>query len=191
MAAVGRDRILLVLRGEGERAHVGAQPLKHAAGLARRGLRTLLVDLDPQACLTYANGVDPDILELSLHDVMIGRAQARDVLVKHGELHLLRTGKDVLRLRIEKLRAGNAWAEEPPSQTVRTISNIEVSPELEGLLVRSNVVLHRVRYTDDTEVHAASRADRLVSVDGAWRLAERRVRLAHGALRAANFQLFL
>ncbi|MCB0962454.1 MAG: aromatic-ring-hydroxylating dioxygenase subunit beta [Acidimicrobiales bacterium] len=108
-----------------------------------------------------------------------------------GELHLLRTGKDVLRLRIEKLRAGNAWAEEPPSQTVRTISNIEVSPELEGLLVRSNVVLHRVRYTDDTEVHAASRADRLVSVDGAWRLAERRVRLAHGALRAANFQLFL
>ena len=59
------------------------------AAVAARGLRVLLVDLDPQACLTYANGVDPDALELSLHDVMIGRAQARDVLVKHGDLHLL------------------------------------------------------------------------------------------------------
>ncbi|MEZ5209113.1 MAG: AAA family ATPase [Acidimicrobiales bacterium] len=59
------------------------------AAVAARGLRVLLVDLDPQACLTYANGVDPDALELSLHDVMIGRAHARDVLVKHGALHLL------------------------------------------------------------------------------------------------------
>ena len=33
--------------------------------------RVLLVDLDPQACLTCSRGVDPDALELSLHDVLL------------------------------------------------------------------------------------------------------------------------
>jgi chromosome partitioning protein len=59
------------------------------AALAEQGQRVLLVDLDPQACLTFSNGVDPDTLELSLHDVMLGRADAADVIVKVGDLHLL------------------------------------------------------------------------------------------------------
>ncbi len=33
----------------------------------------LLVDLDPQACLTFSLGVDPEALELSVHDVLLGR----------------------------------------------------------------------------------------------------------------------
>jgi chromosome partitioning protein len=59
------------------------------AALAEKGQRVLLVDLDPQACLTFSNGVDPDELELSLHDVMLGRADAAAALVKIGDLHLL------------------------------------------------------------------------------------------------------
>ena len=34
----------------------------------------LLVDLDPQACLTFSLGIDPEDLERSLHDVLIGTA---------------------------------------------------------------------------------------------------------------------
>ncbi|MEO8107402.1 MAG: AAA family ATPase, partial [Actinomycetes bacterium] len=37
--------------------------------LAERGLRVLVVDLDPQACLTFSLGLDPEALELSIHDV--------------------------------------------------------------------------------------------------------------------------
>ena len=33
------------------------------AALAARGRRVLLVDLDPQACLTFSTGIDPDKLE--------------------------------------------------------------------------------------------------------------------------------
>jgi chromosome partitioning protein len=59
------------------------------AAWAERGHRVLLVDLDPQACLSYSAGVGPDTLERSLHDVMVGRADAADVIVKVGDLHLL------------------------------------------------------------------------------------------------------
>jgi chromosome partitioning protein len=46
------------------------------AALADLGRRVLLVDLDPQACLTFSLGVDPDALELSVHDVLLDRVSA-------------------------------------------------------------------------------------------------------------------
>src|SRR5271166_1685276 len=53
----------------------------HALGvaLANEGRRVLLVDLDPQACLTYSLGFDPDALSDSLHDVFLRRAKMADV----------------------------------------------------------------------------------------------------------------
>jgi chromosome partitioning protein len=44
--------------------------------LAELGKRTLVVDLDPQACLTFSLGLDPEGLELSVHDVLLGRVSA-------------------------------------------------------------------------------------------------------------------
>ena len=46
------------------------------AALVEMGQRVLLVDLDPQACLTFSLGLDPDALELSVHDVLLGRVPA-------------------------------------------------------------------------------------------------------------------
>ena len=71
-----------------------------ATAMAERGKRVLLVDLDPQASLTWACGVDPDALEVSIHDVLLKRAKAADAIVelppvrpvegsKPGSLHLL------------------------------------------------------------------------------------------------------
>src|SRR6476620_1844589 len=51
------------------------------AALAELGRRVLLVDLDPQACLTFSLGVDPDTVESSIHDVLTGRAEIGDVIV--------------------------------------------------------------------------------------------------------------
>ncbi len=47
--------------------------------LAETGRRVLVVDLDPQACLTYSFGFDPDGLGQSLHDVLVGRSPMADV----------------------------------------------------------------------------------------------------------------
>jgi chromosome partitioning protein len=48
--------------------------------LAEQGRRVLVVDLDPQACLTYSLGLDPDELGASLHDVLVRRARLSDVV---------------------------------------------------------------------------------------------------------------
>jgi chromosome partitioning protein len=50
------------------------------AALADFGDRVLLVDLDPQGCLTFSCGLEPDSLEPSLHDVILQNADAKDAL---------------------------------------------------------------------------------------------------------------
>ena len=40
------------------------------AALAEQGQRVLLVDLDPQACLTFSLGIDPEDLDVSVHHVL-------------------------------------------------------------------------------------------------------------------------
>jgi chromosome partitioning protein len=48
--------------------------------MAEQGHRILVVDLDPQACLTYSLGLNPDELGSSLHDVLVRRARVSEVL---------------------------------------------------------------------------------------------------------------
>ena len=49
--------------------------------LSELGEEVLLVDLDPQACLTFSLGIDPEDLEVSMREVLTGTARARDVVV--------------------------------------------------------------------------------------------------------------
>lgn len=59
-----------------------------STALSRRGRRVLMVDLDPQACLTYAAGVDPDALDSTIHDVMLGRAKVDEIIIDIDEVSL-------------------------------------------------------------------------------------------------------
>lgn len=51
------------------------------AAFAEAGKRVLLVDLDAQACLTFSLGVDPDSVETSVNEVLLGRADLADTVV--------------------------------------------------------------------------------------------------------------
>ncbi len=51
------------------------------AALTELGKRVLLVDLDPQACLTFSLGIDPDTVERSVHDVLTGSTELGDVVL--------------------------------------------------------------------------------------------------------------
>lgn len=55
------------------------------AAFAEAGRRVLLVDLDPQACLTFSLGIDPDAVEASVHDVLVGGARLAEVIVHCDE----------------------------------------------------------------------------------------------------------
>ena len=86
-----------VLAMANQKGGVGKTTTVHTLGaaLARRGQRVLLVDLDPQACLTYSVGLDPEALDVSLHDVLVGRHKAADARVNVGELSLLPAAIDL------------------------------------------------------------------------------------------------
>jgi chromosome partitioning protein len=65
------------------------------AALAELGERVLLVDLDPQACLTFAVGLDPDSLKPTLHDVLIGRSKGEDAVIDTGSVSILPANIDL------------------------------------------------------------------------------------------------
>jgi chromosome partitioning protein len=53
------------------------------AAFAELGKRVLLVDLDAQACLTFSLGVDPEAVQVSINEVLVGRGvSARDAIVE-------------------------------------------------------------------------------------------------------------
>ena len=81
------------------------------AALAERGRRVLLVDLDPQACLTFSTGVDPDGLELSLYEVLIGKAEAVEIRRTADGLDLLPSSIDMAGVEVHLLtRPGREYA---------------------------------------------------------------------------------
>jgi chromosome partitioning protein len=101
------------------------------AALARRGLRVLLVDMDPQANLTVHLDIRPDALEKSVYDLLTGRAALADILrptstlgmdvapasldLAGAEMELVSTvGREqILREAVDRLEAGGSGAPEP------------------------------------------------------------------------------
>ena len=69
------------------------------AALAELGHSVLLVDLDPQACLTFSLGIDPEDLEISVHHVLTKGTDPREVILKTDD------GVDLLPATIELARA--------------------------------------------------------------------------------------
>lgn len=69
------------------------------AALAERGNRVLIVDLDPQACLTFSLGIDPEDLDLSVHHVLTKGTDPAEVIIGTED------GLDLLPATIELARA--------------------------------------------------------------------------------------
>jgi chromosome partitioning protein len=65
------------------------------AALVEQGRKVLLVDLDAQSCLTFSLGLDPEVIELSVHDVLLGRVGAAMAIQQTGD------GIDLLPATIE------------------------------------------------------------------------------------------
>jgi chromosome partitioning protein len=119
-----------------------------AVGLVELGERVLVVDLDPQACLTFSMGVDPAALDASIHDTFV-RAMPAEKIVQHvdgvdllpatidlagSEVHLLtRTGREhVLARAIAPLRPAydTILVDCPPSLGVLTINGLTVADQV-------------------------------------------------------------
>lgn len=120
-----------------------------AAALAEMGQKVLVVDLDPQACLTFSLGLDPESIDMSLHDVLLERVSAGMVVrstddgvallpatidLAGTEAHLLtKTGREhSLRLALEDIVSDYSYVlfDCPPSLGVLTINALTAADEV-------------------------------------------------------------
>lgn len=81
MSTSGSARIIALANQKGGVAKTTSVASLGSA-FAEQGKRVLLVDLDPQACLTFSLGVDPDSVESSIHDVLVGGSSLEEVIVE-------------------------------------------------------------------------------------------------------------
>ncbi len=82
------------------------------AAFAEQGRRVLLVDLDAQACLTFSLGLDPDAVDVSVNEVLLGRAEAA------AAIHQTDDGVDLLPSTIELAGADAALLSRPGREFV-------------------------------------------------------------------------
>jgi 3-phenylpropionate/cinnamic acid dioxygenase small subunit len=111
---------------------------------------------------------------------------------KEDELAILDEDKNTLNARVARLDTGMAWAEDPPSRTRHLITNIEVEPgdgEAE-LKVYSNFMVYRSRSETEQDFYVGRRRDTLRRVDGALRIASRKITLDQNVLLAKNVSIF-
>ena len=115
-----------------------------------------------------------------------------DDAAQEDELALLDENKESLSGRVARLDTGMAWAEDPPSRTRHFVANIEV--EAGGndceITVYSNFLVYRSRGETEQDFYVGSRRDVLRRVEGAWKIAQRRLVLDQNVLTAKNISMF-
>jgi len=92
-------RVARVVAVANQKGGVAKTTTVHSLGYAwaESGHRVLLVDLDPQACLTYSTGLDPGTLPASIHDVFVRTMKAADARYVVGGID----GLDILPATID------------------------------------------------------------------------------------------
>jgi 3-phenylpropionate/cinnamic acid dioxygenase small subunit len=105
-------------------------------------------------------------------------------------------GKDTLGRRVRQIRTGIHWAEEPPSRICHIVSNVDVirttppGPSPTEVEVRSRFLVYRNRVETETDVLVGKREDLLRRLNGAWRIARRKIVLDQSVLLAKNLTFF-
>lgn len=81
------------------------------AGLSLQGKKVLLVDLDPQANLTYSLRMNSQRIEKSIYDVLKGTARPEEALISHN-------GFDILPSSVDLSAAEMEFVNEPARETL-------------------------------------------------------------------------
>jgi chromosome partitioning protein len=119
------------------------------AALIEAGQRVLLVDMDPQGSLTFSLGIDPEDVEVSISEVLLGKNPTTDAIVVTDEgLHLVpatiglaaaeeslvsMTGREQrLRVALTKVADDYDWIliDCPPALGVLTVGALSAADEV-------------------------------------------------------------
>ena len=105
----------------------------------------------------------------------------------------LRDDMAVVKLRIERLRSGHAWAETPPSRTVRVVGSILVEPTdtSDVVAVESAMLFYRQRGHAEGDLIPVRRSDTIRMTPNGGVLLSRRSVIPDTVLQTPNLGVFL
>ena len=133
-----------------------------------------------------------DVLYFMPRRKNVPRRESHREVTPLGDLALIEDDMRYLEMRVARLETGMAWAEDPPSRTRHIITNIEVEAgdTASELKVYSNVLVYRTRAETEQDFYVGARQDVLRSVDGAWKIARRKLVLDQNVLLPKNVSVF-
>ena len=140
-----------------------------------------------------------DWLDLFTDDVFYFMPRRRNVhrkdlaqeLTQVGDLAIFEDDKTYLRMRVERLETGMAWAEDPPSRTRHLVGNLIVDRLPNGeVQAKTAFILYRSHHETEENIFAGSREDVLRQVAGQWKIARRVVILDANVILAKNLSIF-
>ena len=121
---------------------------------------------------------------------------AREFTREGVDVNWFDEGKDTLTRRVKQIRTGVHWAEQPPSRICHMVSNVQLmgapadGPSPAEVAVKSRFLIYRNRVETETDILVGKREDLLRRVDGAWRIARRKIILDQSVLLVKNLTFF-
>ena len=162
-------------------------------------IRRVEVFLYPEACLLDERRFE-EWLKLLADDLRYWMPMTRNVRFDQAEraetrerqdVNWFDEGKDTLLLRVQQIRTGVHWAEEPLSRTCHCVTNVQldaVTPET--VSVNSRFLIYRNRGDTEVDLFAGKREDVLVRVAAGFLLRRRKIVLDQNVLLAKNLTIF-
>jgi biphenyl 2,3-dioxygenase beta subunit len=182
MAAVERDRLVETHRAEGdllERAllqHRVEQFLYEEAAL-----------LDARKYREWLALLTEDIHYWMPIRRTVTKSDIAFEFTKPGDMAFFDDDRDLLEMRVKKLEASSAWAEDPPSRSRHFVSNVRIV-EVAGDEVTLDLCfhLHRTRLNTEIDSWVGRRTDLLRRNGESFKLARRRIYLDQTVIRSTN-----
>ena len=121
---------------------------------------------------------------------------AREFTREGTDVNWFDEGKDTLARRVQQLRTGIHWAEEPPSRICHMVSNVQVQAVTDApaapreVAVKSRFLIYRNRVETETDVLVGKREDLLRRQNGAFKIARRKIVLDQSVLLTKNLSFF-
>ena len=105
----------------------------------------------------------------------------------------VRDDKGLIKVRIDRLKSGHAWAETPPSRTLRVVGSVLAESQgADEIAVESALLIYRQRGHDAPgEVVPARRQDVLRVSKGKVTLLRRTARITEVLLTTPNLNIFI
>ena len=121
----------------------------------------------------------------------VHRQDLAQELTQVGDLAIFEDDKTYLRMRVERLETGMAWAEDPPSRTRHLVGNLLLQPLPHGeVQAKTAFILYRSHHETEENIFAGSREDVLRQVAGQWKIARRVIVLDANVILAKNLSVF-